>query len=135
VDVKAAKNEIVGHPRCPIFPDGLWTDILLGHFVDLDKVYSGYYALSSDYRHTQTIRDIDISLNSSSSSAKPSRSVQTHGEWVIVFARLKGAILFAYPHWASELREYEHFVIGQFATFSDVWQHFRIINLDRAIQL
>ena len=29
LDVKASKSEIVNHPRCPIFPDSLWTDVLL----------------------------------------------------------------------------------------------------------
>jgi hypothetical protein len=135
VDIKAAKNKIISHLQCPIFPDGLWTNVLVGHFIDLDKVYSRYYALHSNYRHTQSIGDIDISLNLGGSNAKPSRSVQTHGEWVIAFAGLKGAVLFAYPHRASELGEYEQFIIGQFAAFSDVTQHFRILNLDRAICL
>jgi hypothetical protein len=134
-DVKTAKNKIVGHLRCPIFPDGLWSDVLLGRFIDLDKVYSGYYALESDYHHTQTIGDIDITLYSGGSGSKPTKSVQTHGEWAIAFSRTRRAILFAYPHRADELEEYEWYVIGQFAAFSDVSQHYRILNLDRAIRL
>jgi hypothetical protein len=61
--------------------------------------------------------------------------VQTHGEWAIAFSCTRKAVLFAYPHCAEELEEYEQYLIGQFAAFSDISQHYRILNLDRAIRL
>jgi hypothetical protein len=91
----------------PIFPDGLWNDVLLGRFIDLDKVYSGYYALESDYRHTQSVGDVDITLNTGGGSSRAAKSVQTHGEWAIAFAHTRRALLFAYPHRSDEFEEYK----------------------------
>jgi hypothetical protein len=130
VDIKAAKNKIIGHPHCPIFPDGLWTNVLLGRFIDLDKVYLGYYALESDYQHTQTIGDINITLNTGGSSSGSSESIQTLGKWAITFTRARHTVLFTYPHRCDKFEEYEQYIIGQFATFSDVTQHYQVLNLD-----
>src|SRR5882672_9308626 len=48
IDVRRAKNNLVVRPDCPDFPDALWTDILLDHYINLDRVYTRYYALDSD---------------------------------------------------------------------------------------
>jgi len=53
LDVKLAKLALIGHPRCPVFPEGLWNDVLLNRYIDLNKIYLGYYVLDVDYRHTQ----------------------------------------------------------------------------------
>jgi len=119
----------------PDFPDTLWNDVLLNRYVDLDRVYAGYYTLEADTWHTQSIGNVDIMVNHAGISPKTSKSIHTHGEWAITFAVTKSAVLFAYPHRGREFSDYEKFIIGQFAAFVDVSQHIHIILLDRAICL
>ena len=38
IDTRRAKNDLIVRPDCPDFPDGLWIDVLLNWFVDLDRV-------------------------------------------------------------------------------------------------
>ena len=135
VDVRCMKNNLVVRLDCPDFPDALWTDILLDRYIDFDHVYAGYYALKLDTHHTQSIGDVDITVNHASTGPKTNKSIHTHGEWAIAFAATKAAVLFAYPHRAREFVEYEKFIVGQFGTFIDASQHLRIILLDRAVRL
>ena len=128
------KSEIINHPLFPIFPDGLWTDILLGRFIDLDKVYSGYYLLDTDYRSSQTIREFNISFANGINSSKLSKMIKTNGDCGIAFRRVKQVILFAYPHHSEELDEYEEYIVGQFAG-TDLSLHLRILNFDQAIRV
>jgi hypothetical protein len=83
-DIKTTKNSLTTHPECPELPDALWYDVLGNHFIELDKVFSGYYALVSDGLHMQTIGDIDITMHTGGGS-KPNRSIRTHGEWSIAY--------------------------------------------------
>jgi len=76
------KSEIINHPLFPIFPDGLWTDILIGCFIGLDKVYSGYYLLNTDYQSSQTIGEFNISF---ANGSKPSKAIKMNGDWGIAF--------------------------------------------------
>jgi len=135
VDIRQAKNNLIVRPDCPDFPDALWNDVLLNSYINLDRVYAGYYALEADTQHTQSIGDVDIMVNHAGISPKTSKSIYTHGKWAITFVMTKSAVLFAYPHCGREFSDYEKFIIGQFATFVDVSQHIRIILLDRAICL
>lgn len=130
-DLKQAKHNILVRHDCPNFPDGLWNDILADRFIDLDRVFSGYYSLDLDYRHTQTVGDIDITLNTGNTSSKPSKLVCNHGDWAIAFATTKAAVHFAYPHCTREFAEYEKFIIGQFAAVGDFSQT-RVVNLNKA---
>jgi len=85
LDPEASKAEIVNHPRCPIFPDNLWTDVLLGCFIDLNKVYSGYYTLDTNYQSSQTIGDFNISFANGSNISRPAKSIKMNGDWKITF--------------------------------------------------
>ena len=129
LDVKAGKSKIVNHPQCPIFPDSLWTDVLLGHFIDLDRFYSGYYSLDTDYKYSQTIGEFNISFTNGGMNSRPSKTIKTNGDWGIAFRRAKRAILFAYPHRSDELNKYKEYIIGQFAGV-EVSQYSRVLNLD-----
>jgi hypothetical protein len=134
-DLKLAKNDLLSRIDCPNFPDGLWVDVLADRFIDLDKVFAGYYSLESDQKLTESIGNIDITLSSGSGSSKPSRTVNSHGEWSIAFAVAKRAILYVFPHRAEELAEYEEYIIGLFAAVQDSGQHHRVLDLDRAIRV
>jgi hypothetical protein len=63
LDLKAAKNDLITQLNCPNFPDSLWLDVLANRFIDLDKVFSGYYSLKSDHRLTKTIDNVNITLS------------------------------------------------------------------------
>ena len=98
LNIKAIKNDLISQFDCPEFPDSLWANVLSNHFIDLDKVYARYYSLESDHKHTETIRNIDITLSAGGGESKPSKSIETHGEWAIAFAAAKQAILYIFPH-------------------------------------
>src|SRR5882672_6575603 len=98
LNVTRAKKNLVVRQDCPNFPDNLWTDMLLNRYVNLDHVYAGYYALEADTRHTQTIGDVDITINHAGIGSKTNKSICMHGEWAIAFAATKAAVLFTYPH-------------------------------------
>jgi len=123
IDARHAKNDLIVRPDCPDFPDCLWIDMLLNRYIDLDRVYAGYYALNLDTCHTQSIGDVDIMLNHTGISSKTNKSIKMHGEWAIAFAATKAAVLYAYPHHSREFSEYEKYVMGQFAAFVNPSQH------------
>jgi len=135
IDLKASKCAVLGFPRCPLFPDSQWNDVLLDRYVDFDKILTGYYALESDHRETQTIGGLDISINTGGSSGKPVKEICIYGEWTIAYARYTRAVLFVYPHRSRELEEYQEYMAGQFAAYPDVSDQYKIINFDKAICL
>ena len=132
LNIKYAKNDLLIHANCPPFPDGLWTDILLDRYIDLNCVFTGYYSIDSDNHHTQSLGDIELIVNSGN-SAKPNETVKNHDEWAIAFVATRAAVLFAYPHRSWELSEYKRYIIGQFAAILNVTQHPHVITLDWAI--
>jgi len=114
-DIKHAKNTLIIHANCPNFPDAMWFDVLLNKYINLDRIFSGNYALELDSSQLQSIGDIDISINNASGLSKNSKMIHSHREWTIAYTSTKGAILFAYPHRAQELFEYKKYIIGLFA--------------------
>ncbi|KAF8580192.1 hypothetical protein K439DRAFT_1357684, partial [Ramaria rubella] len=134
-DLKGAKLNVVTQQHCLSFPDGLWTDILADRFIDLDKVHSGYHMLEPNYKHTQSISELDIVLNAGSGRGKATKTIRTHGEWSITHAIMEHATLFAYPHRANELSDYKDFIIGLFTSMDDMSCHYRVINLNKAIRM
>ena len=112
----------------------MWADVLLGCFIDLDKVYSSFYALSTDYHSSKMISDFNISFSDGSNNSKPTKTIRMNGDWGTACMHTKWAILFAYPHCSNKLDEYEEYIIGQFARV-EMSQHLRVLNLNRAIHL
>ncbi|KAF8584364.1 hypothetical protein K439DRAFT_1346282, partial [Ramaria rubella] len=135
LDSKCTKAELVSQRGCPEFPDSLWIEVLLDQFIDLDKIYTRAYLLNLEYKHTEKVSDVEIILNMGGSGSSPTKIIRTHGEWIIAFSSLKDAVLFAYPHQARELEDYQCFIVRQFATLQDTALHARVINLNCAIRL
>jgi len=135
LDLKMSKQAVLGFPRCPLLPDSLWNDVLLDRYVDFDKILTGYYALESDHRETQSFGNLDISLNTGGSSGKMSKEIRIYGEWSIAYARYTRAVVFVYPHRNRELEDYEEYLAGQFAAYPDIADQFKIINFDKAIRI
>jgi len=134
LDLKLSKISVLGIPRCPIFPDSQWNDVLLDRYVDFDKILTSYYALESEYKDTQTFGNLDISLNTSGSS-KSSKEIRVYGEWTIAYTRYTRAIIFVYPHRVRELDDYQEYMAGQFGAYPDFADQYKIINLDKAIRI
>ena len=61
-----------------------------------------------------------------------SKPITTHGDWTIVFNLTHDAYLFVFAHGAKELKQYQHYILQQFATKLES-EHPRVIALDRAI--
>ena len=68
LDPKNTKSDILSQLDCPDFPDGVWTDVILSRYIEFNQVYSGYYALDLDYKHTQSIGDIGLVINAGNRS-------------------------------------------------------------------
>ena len=133
IDLKSSKHMVLSFPRCPLFPDSQWNDVLLDRYINFDKILSGYYALKSDHQETQTIGNLDISINTRGSSGKPTKEICIYGEWTITYVRYTRAILFVYPHWLCELEDYHEYMAGQFVAYPDIADQYKIINFDKAI--
>ncbi|TFK38311.1 hypothetical protein BDQ12DRAFT_666497 [Crucibulum laeve] len=102
LNVKFAKTHLLNSAHCPQFPDSEWTNILSGHAVDLDQVLSSSYTISHNTHQTKSFGSVELIIG----TAKPTKTVNTHGKWVIAWNQTIDALLFAFPHRVSELCEY-----------------------------
>jgi hypothetical protein len=93
LNLKAAKNNLISQLDCPNFPDHLWLNVLANRYVDLDKVFVGYDSLESDHKITESFGNVNITLLSGGGPSKPTKTVESHGDWSIAFAATKRAIV------------------------------------------
>ena len=127
-DLKHALWSLQSAGSLPPFPKPEWKHVLSGTAVNLDAVFSGLFSTLSDNKITTSIGDFDLSVGSS----KPSKVIQTHGDWTIAWNAASLAILCAFPHRANELRQYSEYVLQFFGAFPA--SHWKVINLDKAIR-
>jgi hypothetical protein len=115
--------------RClPPFPNAEWKHVLSGTAVNLDAFFSGLFSTLADDRTTTTIGGFDLSVG----GEKPSKLVQTHGDWTIAWNSTSAAILCAFPHRAFEIQRYSKYILQFFGAFPH--SHSKVINLDKAIR-
>jgi len=112
----------------PPFPKPEWKNVLSGTVVNLDAVFSGLFSTLADDKITTSIGDFDLSV----SSSKPSKVIQSHGDWTIAWNTTASVILCAFPHRASELQRYAEYILQFFRAFPV--SHSKVINLDKAIR-
>ncbi|KIJ24419.1 hypothetical protein M422DRAFT_274810 [Sphaerobolus stellatus SS14] len=117
----------------PPFPDGLWHDVIVGNFVDLDKIHAQRDSLEGESEYIQTIGGMEFRVRDCGSIGKPSKTIKSHSDWIIAFQSAKAAILFVYPGRKEEFEAYETFMAGQFAAVRPE-EHHRVIALDKAIR-
>ncbi|KIM72503.1 hypothetical protein PILCRDRAFT_81817 [Piloderma croceum F 1598] len=103
-DLKHALWSLQSAGALPPFPKSEWKHVLSGTAVNLDAVFSGL---------------------------KPSKIVQTHGDWTIAWNSTSSAILCAFPHRAFELQQYSEYILQFFEAFP--YSHSKVINLNKAI--
>jgi hypothetical protein len=127
-DLKHALWSLQSSSVLPPFPKSEWKHVLSGTAVNLDVVFSGLFSTLAEDRATTSIGDFDLSVG----GCKPSKHVQTHGDWTIAWNATFAAILCAFPHRAMELRIYSEYILQFFGAFPH--SHSKVINLDKAIR-
>jgi hypothetical protein len=129
-DLKSAKTSILTAASAPQFPNSEWSNILVGAMVDLDRIISGSFAVSSDNRDVEVIGGLQLKFG----AAKPAKQVKTSGDWFIAWRLYTQAIAFAFPHRRSELDTYGVQVLALFAATLPA-NHTNILSLDKAIRV
>ena len=127
-DLKNAVWSLQSAGYLPPFPKPEWKHVLSGTAVNLDAVFSGLFSTLADDKISASFGDFDLSVGGN----KPSRVIQTHGDWTIAWNATSAAILCAFPHRASELQQYAEYILQFFGAFP--FSHFKVINLDKAIR-
>src|SRR5882762_164180 len=72
----------------PPFPKPKWKNVLSGMAVNFDAIFSGLFSTLADDKITTSIGDFDLSIGSS----KPSKVIQSHGDWTITWNATASAI-------------------------------------------
>jgi hypothetical protein len=129
-DPKSAKRSLFNSPARPQFPESEWVNILAGHAVDMDHVFSNLFAVVHDDRRVERVGDLKITVGHST----PAKTVRTHGDWVIGWDRIVEATIYAFPHREHELRSYGRYISQLFAAVPLV-SHSRVIQFDRACRV
>jgi hypothetical protein len=127
-DLKHSLWSLQSSSSLPPFPRSEWKHVLSGTAVNLDVVFSGLFSTLAEDKATASIGDFDLSIG----GGKPSKVVQSHGDWTIAWNATFAAILCAFPHRALELRIYSEYILQFFGAFPH--SHFKVINLDKAIR-
>jgi hypothetical protein len=127
-DLKHAYWSLQSAGSLPPFPKSEWKHVLSGTAVNLDAVFSGLFSTLADDKTTTSVGDFDLSV----SGSKPSKIVQTHGDWTIAWTSTSAAILCAFPHRAFELQQYSEYILQFFGALP--YSHTKVINLDKAIR-
>jgi hypothetical protein len=127
-DLKHALWSLQSSSVLPPFPKSEWKHVLAGTAVNLDVVFSGLFSTLAEDKSTASIGDFDLSIG----GGKPSKHVQSHGDWTIAWNATFAAILCAFPHRAMELRIYSEYILQFFGAFPH--SHSKVINLDKAIR-
>ena len=126
-DLKHALWSLQSCSVLPPFPKSERKHVLAGTAVNLDIVFSRLFSTLAEDKATASIGDFDLSIG----GVKPSKHVQTHGNWTIALNATFTAILCAFLHRAMELRVYSEYLLQFFGAFPH--SHSKVINLDKAI--
>lgn len=124
-------RKIMLAPGCPDFPPDQWSNIVKGLAVDLNKVLGAHYTTEVEPKQTRELGDL---FQLSVKGPKQSRTVRSHGEWVIAFGKTIQATAFALPQRYAEYLAWQTYMSGLFASIQPSF-HLRVIEFDRAARL
>jgi hypothetical protein len=113
----------------PLFPKAEWKNVLCGSAINLDAVFSGSFSTLADNKTTTSVGGFELVFG----GTKPSKTVQTHGDWTIAWNATAAAVRYVFPHWAEELELYTQYIIQFFGAFPPGVNH-KVINLDKAVR-
>jgi hypothetical protein len=128
-DLKLTKLKVLGAKQVPEFPDMEWNNILAGKSVNLDVVFTGMYSTATDSRTIENLGELELHFG----AAKPAKSVESHGDWVIAWRIAFRATKFIFPHREKELEEYTEYISSYFASLHSS-AHWKVFELDKAIR-
>ena len=106
-----------------------WNNILAGKSVNLDVVFTRMYSTVTDTWTIKNLGELELHFG----EAKPAKSVETHGNWVIAWRIAFRAIKFIFPHRKRELEEYTEYISSYFASLHSS-AHWKVFELDKAIR-
>ncbi|THH27792.1 hypothetical protein EUX98_g6401 [Antrodiella citrinella] len=128
-DIAQCKQLVLAQPCAPELPDVVWDPILKNSYVDLNKIFTGFYSTSGDARQSHKLGDLELYTE----QIKTDRTITQHGHWTIAFTKYVEGVLFTYPHRAWELRTYGEYINNTFAAVRDGEQQ-KVINYERAVR-
>ena len=124
-------RKILLSPGCPDFPPDQWLQVVKGLAVDLNKVLGAHYSTEVDSKQTQDIGEV---FQLSVKLPRQTKTVRTHGEWVIAFGKTIQAVSYVLPSRREEYLAWEGYVSQLFAAVQPT-HHERVIEFDRAVRL
>ena len=86
------------------------------------------FSTATDSRTIENLGELELPFG----AAKPAKSVNTHGDWVIAWRIALRANKFIFPHRERELEEYTEYISSYFASFHPS-AHWKVFNLKKAI--
>ncbi|THH15239.1 hypothetical protein EUX98_g9496 [Antrodiella citrinella] len=128
-DIAQCKQLVLAQPCAPELPDVVWDPILKNGYVDLNKIFTGYYSTSGDARQSHKFGDLELYTE----QIKTDRTITQHGHWTIAWTKYVEGVLFTYPHRGWELRTYGEYINNTFAAVRDGEQQ-KVINYERAVR-
>lgn len=129
-DLPAIKRWIATAASVPFLPDSEWDSIVRGRSVNLDLVLSAIYSTTPVTDNTERIGTLEFRVGGSS---EPTKTVRTHGEWIIAWNAAVQGTIFCFPHRAAELRSYGESITRMFMALAPS-SHPRIFNYDKAVR-
>jgi hypothetical protein len=108
-DVAVAKASLINSVKCPQFPHSKWHNLLIGRAVDLNRILSGIYAVSTEPWRQEKLGPIQFVVD----EPAPAKSVREYGDWVTAWAPTVIATTYVFPHRKAELEEYGNYSEGQ----------------------
>ncbi|KZT20822.1 hypothetical protein NEOLEDRAFT_1074874 [Neolentinus lepideus HHB14362 ss-1] len=126
---KQYKASLTNAARCPEFPDSEWSNIIESKPINLDIVFAGHYSTSFDNRRTEKLGELELTFG----ETKPSKRIESAGDWLIAWTKASEALQFAFPHRERELREYGSYVTQLFGAVHPS-RHHRVLQYEKAIR-
>ena len=119
----------VAHTAPRGFPPSEWENIAKGKSVNLDIVLSSLHHIAPIKENVGHVGLTEISLG----HTKPTRQVQTSGEWTSAWNSAIKATTFIFPHRERELRDYGDYIDREFSS-KVVEAHRKIILYDATVR-
>jgi len=87
------------------------------------------YSTATDSRTIENLSKLELHFG----AAKPAKSVETHGDWVITWRIAFHTTKFIFPHWEKELEDYTEYISSYFTSIH-LSAHWKVFELDKAIR-
>lgn len=129
-DIKLAKASLLNSARCPELPDSEWTSILSGRALNLDHIFAALFTASYDDRRTEKLGTVEVIIG----GPQLTKTITTHGNWIIAWDQAVEATVYVFPHRAGELKAHGRYITQLFSGMPEQ-AHDRVIALDKAMRI